>query len=265
MREGVILTLLPPVCRVRIFRMALIGGRLAALILNRYDWHDLEAQPGYSGEGKLNPLFGPEFWTQIRGKTVIDFGCGHGAEAIEMARCSAARVIGVEALESSISVARENLALTGLKNCEFVRRTDELADVILSLDSFEHFDHPDRVLEEMARLLKPDGRVIASFGYPWYHPLGGHMPLFPWGHLVFSERALMTWRSKFKTDGAKHFEEVDGGLNQMSIGKFERLISASPLKIETMKTIPIRKVRCLHCRLTREFFTSVIQAVLVHR
>ena len=199
MREGVILTLLPPVCRVRIFRMALIGGRLAALILNRYDWHDLEAQPGYSGEGKLNSLFGPEFWTQIRGKTVIDFGCGHGAEAIEMARCSAARVIGVEALERVlISVARENLALTGLKNCEFVRRTDELADVILSLDSFEHFDHPDRVLEEMARLLKPDGRVIASFGYPWYHPLGGHMPLFPWGHLVFSERALMTWRSKYQ-------------------------------------------------------------------
>lgn len=245
--------------------MALIGGRLAALILNRYSWHDLEAHPGYSGEGKLNSLFGPEFWDQIRGKIVIDFGCGHGTEAIDMARHAAARVIGVEALESSLRVGLENLALSGVTNCDFVKQTDELADVILSLDSFEHFDHPGRILNEMARLLKPDGRVIASFGYPWYHPLGGHMPLFPWAHLVFSERALMTWRSKFKTDGATRFEEVDGGLNQMSIGKFERIISESPLKIDSMRTIPIRRVRRLHCRLTREFLTSVVQAVLVHR
>jgi SAM-dependent methyltransferase len=243
--------------------MALIGGSLAALILNRYDWHDLEAAPGYIGGGKINALFGPEFWAQIRGKTVLDLGCGHGEEAIEMARNGATRVIGVETLERSLTIARENLALSGVQNCEFVARTDEPCDVILSLDSFEHFDHPDRILEEMARLLKPDGRVIASFGYPWYHPRGGHLPLFPWGHLLFSERALMTWRSRFKTDGATRFEECDEGLNQMSIRKFERLISESPLRIESMRTIPIRKLRWMHCRLTREFLTSVVQAVLV--
>ena len=105
-----------------------------------------------------------------------------------MARNSAARVIGVEANERYVSAARENLRLSGIKNCEFVTRTDELADVVLSLDSFEHFDQPDKVLSEMARLLKPDGRVISSFGYSWYHPLGGHMPLFPWAHL-FSRSA----------------------------------------------------------------------------
>lgn len=245
--------------------MALISGRLAALILDRYDWHDLEAQPGYLGKGKLDSLFGSKFWDEIRDKTVIDFGCGQGAEAIDMARCAAARVIGVEALERTLNLARKNLAASGIKNCEFVGRTDELADVILSIDSFEHFDHPGKILKEMARLLRPDGRVIASFGPAWYHPLGGHLPLFPWAHLVFSEWALMTWRSKYKTDGATRFEEVDGGLNKMSIGKFERIISESPLKIETMKTIPIHKVRRLHCHLTREFFTSVVQAVLVHR
>jgi len=245
--------------------MALIGGRLAATILSFYVWHDLEAAPGYAGKGKLNSLFGPKFWDEIRGKTVIDFGCGYGTEAIEMARHGAARVIGVDTLEASLKVARENLILSGVKNCEFVSRTDEPADLILSLDSFEHFDHPDQILKEMARLLLPHGHLIVSFGPPWYHPIGGHMPLFPWAHLVFSEQALMSWRSKYKTDGATRFAEVEGGLNQMSIRKFERIISKSNLKIQTIKAIPIRKVRCLHCRLTREFLTSVVQAVIVHR
>ena len=245
--------------------MALIGGRLAARMLSRYEWHDLEAREGYVGTGKLESLFGPQFWERIRGKTVIDFGCGHGNEAIDIARNGAAHVIGLEALERSLAVARDNLARSGVTNCEFQRRTDQTADVVISLDSFEHFDHPDRILAEMARLLKPDGRVIASFGYPWYHPLGGHLPLFPWAHLVFTEGSLMKWRSKYKTDGATRFEEMDGGLNQMSIRKFERLISQSPLQIESFRTIPIKAVRPLHCRLTREFFTSVVQATLKHR
>jgi SAM-dependent methyltransferase len=245
--------------------MALIGGRLAGIILSRYQWHDLEARPGYVGSGKLQELFGDSFWERIRGKTVIDFGCGFGNEAIEMARHGAARVVGLETLERSLVIAQENLARSGLTNCEFERRTDIKADIVISLDSFEHFDHPDRILAEMARLLKPDGRVIASFGYPWYHPYGGHMPLFPWGHLVFTEKSLMKWRSNFKTDGAAKFHEIEGGLNQMSIRKLERLVFESPLEMESLKTIPIRAVWRFHSRFTREFFTSVVQPTLRHR
>jgi len=245
--------------------MALIGGWAAALVLRRYGWHDLEAPEGYVGSGKLDRLFGCEFWDRVAGQTVIDFGCGQGAEAIEIARRGATRVIGLELLERARRMAQENLIRSGVKNCEFLARTDEKADVILSLDSFEHFQDPPAVLNEMARLLKPEGRVIVSFGYPWYHPLGGHFPLFPWAHVILTERSLMTWRSQYKTDGAKRFEESEGGLNQMSVKRFERTVSRSPLKIESMRTIPIRKLRWLHCRLTRELLTSVVQATLVHR
>jgi ubiquinone/menaquinone biosynthesis C-methylase UbiE len=245
--------------------MAFIGGRLAAAVLSRYEWHDLEARAGYSGAGKIDALFGPEFWPQIKGKTVIDFGCGHGDEAIEIARRGAARSIGLEMMERYLQIGRENLARSGVKNCDLLARTDEQVDIILSLDSFEHFQDPGAVLKEMARLLKPDGQVIVSFGYPWYHPLGGHFPLFPWAHVILTERSLMKWRAQYKTDGAKRFGEVEGGLNQMSIRKFERTVSQSPLTIKTMKAVPIRHLKPLHCHLTRELLTSVVQAVLVHR
>jgi hypothetical protein len=75
----------------------------------------------------------------------------------------------------------------------------------------------------------------------------------------------MKWRSKYKQDGAKKFHEVAGGLNQMSIRKFERLVANSPFTFETLETVPIRPLRRLHCGLTREFFTSVVRSTLIHR
>lgn len=245
--------------------MALVGGRLAAAILSRYEWHDVEAPAGYEGSGKIEALFGSGIWDQIAGKTILDFGCGQGREAIEVARHGAKHVIGLEIQEKHLMIARAQQAVAGVANCTFVQRFDSQADIILSIDSFEHFGHPDEVLEEMSRLLKPDGKVIVSFGPPWYHPKGGHFPLFVWAHLLLTEKSLMEWRSRYKHDGATRFHEVAGGLNQMSIRKFERLVSNSPLRFETFEAVPVRATRGLHCHLTREFFSSVVRSTLVHR
>jgi hypothetical protein len=83
--------------------------------------------------------------------------------------------------------------------------------------------------------------------------------------LILTEKALMQWRSRYKTDGARRFEEVAGGLNQMSLRKFERVVRDSPFRLETYEPVPIRAVRPLHCRLTREFFTAVVRGTLVKR
>ena len=243
--------------------MALIGGRLAAAILSRYEWRDVEAPPGYEGSDKIEALFGPAIWNEIADKTVLDFGCGYGREALEVARRGAKRVIGLDIQDRHVTIARAQAV--GASNCTFVRTFDSDVDIILSIDSFEHFGQPDEVLKEMARLLRPGGKVIISFGPPWYHPKGGHFPLFIWAHLVLTEASLIKWRSKYKSDGATRFHEVAGGLNQMSIRKFERLVENSPLRMETFETVPIRAARFLHCRLTRELFTSVVRCTLVHR
>jgi ubiquinone/menaquinone biosynthesis C-methylase UbiE len=243
--------------------MALLGGRLASAILQRYEWHDVEAAPGYEGRGKLEALLGPGISDQIAGKVVLDFGCGPGTEAIELARHGAKHVIGLDIQEKFLAEARARQATAGVSNCTFVSAYDSKVDVILSIDSFEHFSNPGQVLNEMARLLKTDGKVIVSFGPPWYHPKGGHFPLFVWAHLLLSEKALMTWRSQYKTDNATRFHEVAGGLIQMSIRKFERLVANSPLNFESFLAVPIRPARHLDCWLTRELLTSTVRRTLV--
>jgi SAM-dependent methyltransferase len=147
--------------------------------------------------------------------------------------------------------------------CRFLTATDTPADVVLSLDAFEHFDDPAQILRLMAGLLRPGGVALVAFGPTWLHPRGGHsFSVFPWAHLVFTESALIRWRADFAADGATSFRTIDGGLNQMTVGHFERLVAESPFRLDRLECVPIRPAWWLHCRPTREFLTSFVRARL---
>jgi SAM-dependent methyltransferase len=248
--------------------MAIVGGNLAYHILRAIAPHESDLLDGkvYASRSKVETLLGAQVWELTRGKLVLDFGCGPGLEAIEVARRGARHVYGVDILERWLEVARSEAARLNCQNVSFHQRPPEPVDVILSIDAFEHFADPAGILANMAAMLKPDGFVLASFGPTWYHPLGGHLfSVFPWAHLIFTEDSLCRWRSHIRSDGAKRFSEVEGGLNQMTIRRFERLVESSPLRAEWLEPVPIRAARTLHSRLTREFLTAIVRCKLVRR
>ncbi len=224
-------------------------------------------ETAYEGKSKLAVVMGDEFMASIPGRTIVDFGCGEGSDAVEMARRGAKRVIGVEIREDLIATARERAAAAGVSDrCVFTTCAGETADVVVSIDAFEHFSNPAEILRIMNTFLSEGGEVRISFGPTWGHPLGGHLfSVFPWAHLIFSEAALIRWRADFKTDGATRFGEVAGGLNQMTIARFEKLIEASPFRLTRLELVPIAKLRPLHSRLTREFTTAVVRCSLTRR
>ena len=219
----------------------------------------------FAGKSKLQSLLGSELVRTAVGKTVIDFGCGEGREAIELAKIGARKVIGIDIRKECLNIARANAKAEGTCDvCEFTTSTESLADMIVSIDSFEHFEEPAHILKTMDALLVPGGEVLISFGPTWYHPLGGHLfSVFPWAHLLFSEAALMRWRSDFKSDGATRFGEVAGGLNQMTIRRFERMVQESPFQLKSIECVPIRKLTAIHNRWTREFTTAIVRCQLV--
>jgi SAM-dependent methyltransferase len=247
--------------------MALIGGNLGVLLLKKLGGqgeHDKLNGASYDGVSKIETLLGKDFWGNIRDKVVIDFGCGHGHDAIEMAKRGARKVIGVDIQQHFLDAARVAAANAGVgERCEFVTRPAERADVIVALDSFEHFENPADILQIMSTMLKPDGLVIAAFGPTWYHPYGGHLfSIFPWSHLIFTERAQCRWRSTFKNDGATRFSEVAGGLNQMTLRRFKQLVDASSLEFAAFEPVPIRRLKWIANPLTREFTTAIVRCKL---
>lgn len=124
----------------------------------------------FAGRSKLELLGAP---LDVAGKTVIDFGCGEGHECEELARLGARRVIGVDIRPELLERAREYARYHGVDDtCRFAQRSQEKADMVISLDAFEHFEQPAEILSIMGALLKPEGSIRISFGPTWYHPLG---------------------------------------------------------------------------------------------
>ena len=253
--------------------MGVVGGAFASRVLTRLSPNGegglAQGIPkAYQNRSKLEVLLGPTIWDDVRGKTVVDFGCGPGTEVVEMAEHGARHVIGLDVKQKWLDEAAELARRHGVADrCTFAHTWDghTRADVILSLDAFEHFADPAAILRIFHAILRPSGSVMVSFGPTWYHPYGGHLySIFPYAHFLFTEKALVNWRSTLPGKSvARSFRET--GLNQMTVTRFERLIEASPFKFASFEAVPIRKLRWAAHRMLREFTTSVVRCRLVPR
>ncbi len=106
-----------------------------------------------------------------RGETIVDLGCGAGADV-----CVAAllvgprgRVIGVDVTPAMVKKARANAALAGFTNIEIIEADiadlpapDACADVVLSNGAINLSTHKPCVLKEAFRVLKPGGRFYVA-------------------------------------------------------------------------------------------------------
>jgi 2-polyprenyl-3-methyl-5-hydroxy-6-metoxy-1,4-benzoquinol methylase len=182
--------------------MGILGGsfgvRILRTIAQDLPQRDCPDVDEVEDDEKIEAAFGGRLQAALAGKTVIDFGCGDGQQAIAMARAAPdCRVIGLDIQQKHLDRARQRAAQAGLEDrCSFATDTKERADLIVSFDAFEHFSDPLAILNIMSKLLKPNGEVLVSFGPTWLHPYGGHLfSVFPWAHLIFTERALIRWRA----------------------------------------------------------------------
>ncbi len=249
--------------------LGFIGGTIGYRLLRRLSPGSTgnNDYTAYEGRSKLEVLFGPGIWKELAGKVVLDFGCEGGFEAIDIAKNGAKKVIGVDLYEDTLAGAQRRAEEAGVADrCLFTSKAGEKVDVVVTLDAFEHFADPAGMLRLMGNLLKDNGSILACFGPTWYHPLGGHgFSIFPWAHLVFTENAIMRWYGEFSPEKATKFSEVRGGLNQMTIRRFERIVAMSDFRFESLEAVPIRKLELMQNRLTREFTTAVVRCKSVRR
>lgn len=203
----------------------------------------------------------PDFKDRIRDKHILDFGCGDGFQTIAMARSGAARVVGVDIADQRLEHGRA--AASEDDPVCFVTETDELFDLVISQNAFEHFNDPAVILQEMSKRLNKKGRAIVSFGPPWKAPYGGHMYFFtrlPWVTLLFSENTVLRIRSLYRNDGSTTYT---GDLNQMTLKKFKDLIISSPFDAVEQRYSGIRGWHFLtRVPIIRELFTNHISVVL---
>jgi len=105
---------------------------------------------------------------QIRGKTVLDVGCGGGILSESMA-LRGATVTGIDMGETPLSVANLHSLETGV-DINYQQITAETLadqqpasfDVVTCMEMLEHVPDPESVIDACARLVKPNGHVFFS-------------------------------------------------------------------------------------------------------
>lgn len=151
--------------------------------LNNVDPNEIEkfsqlAEKWWDKTGEFKPLhdINPlrleyiDSQANLRGKTVLDVGCGGGILSESMALCGAASVLGIDMAEKSLAVAQHHAQQSALNQLTYrCVRVEDLAlekphafDVVTCMEMLEHVPDPLSVVRACAKLVKPQGKVFFS-------------------------------------------------------------------------------------------------------
>ena len=107
-------------------------------------------------------------FTRHRDRKVLEIGVGAGTDHLQFARAGA-DLYGVDLTDAAIETTKTRLALYGLSSklqridAETLPFPDATFDVVYSWGVIHHADHPEDILKEVVRVLKPGGRFIGMF------------------------------------------------------------------------------------------------------
>jgi len=253
-----------------------------------FQWEFDQAEHSYSA-------FQP--YIELKGKNVLDVGCGLGGKELFYLQKGARSVTGLDISQTNVRIARscfaerqpdpgQRLRLV-VADAAAMPFADNSFDVAISTYTFEHLADPAGVLGEMQRVIKPGGEVFISFP-PYFSPWGAHLTdwiRFPWCQVLFSERALLNVARTIEESEQIHaslpeFARIDLAeavelphVNKLTVAGFERFLETSSLKVVSKVHRPVgaemarvlRPILSLATKipLLREMFTSSV--VLVGR
>jgi SAM-dependent methyltransferase len=115
------------------------------------------------------------------GSTVLEAGCGVGAQTVTLARQSpGAQIISIDISEHSVRQARERCTSEGIVNVEFeqgdlfdLRFAEHSFDHVFVCFVLEHLPDPVAALRRLLRVLRPGGTITViegDHGSAFFHP-----------------------------------------------------------------------------------------------
>ena len=101
----------------------------------------------------------------VRNKAVLDIACGEGYGSAMLAQL-AKKVYGVDISKEIIEHAQAKYKKDNLQfkvgSCEEIPLKDSSVDIVVSFETIEHHNQHKAMIQEIKRVLKPDGILIIS-------------------------------------------------------------------------------------------------------
>lgn len=102
------------------------------------------------------------------GMTVCDMGCGNGFYSLTMAEMVGAKgkVLAVDIQPEMLQLLSRRAATTNVNNIDMILGTvvdpklpDNSVDLVLMVDVYHEFSHPQAMLKAIRKSLKPEGKI----------------------------------------------------------------------------------------------------------
>lgn len=137
-------------------------------------WDETEAEHWVAQERRYEAMLAPfgrrmlDAAALTEGESVLDVGCGSGSTSLEAGRQVGARgsVLGVDVSPAMVGRARQRAAAESLENVRFEQgdaQSYALAkgafDAVVSRFGMQHFTDPPAAFANLARALRPGGRI----------------------------------------------------------------------------------------------------------
>lgn len=216
----------------------------------------------------------------LKNKTILDIGCGLGPTCYYAVLNGAAKAVGVDIRPEDIKFAQSKISeYTNCRDKVEFKLLEDLNsmqfDIVLSKDSFEHYQDPERFMSVLKSYLKPHGKMIIGFSPFWKSPYGAHtssLSRWPWIHVIFPESIVLSELRRYFENDTITYENWASGLNRMTTHRYLRIIQENDLQIEYIKfnVSSLFKARCALAffnglRLLpglKEYFTVNVYSVL---
>ena len=109
-----------------------------------------------------------ELLPDLSGKRVLMLGCGTGEESLMLNEFRATDIIGIDLSKEAIKLAKESYPDFEFFVCDMhtLPFEDNCFDFVYSSLAIHYSDTPEKVYNEIYRVLKKDGQLLFSIGHP---------------------------------------------------------------------------------------------------
>lgn len=106
----------------------------------------------------------------IRGKSILDIGCGYGSTTLRLSEYGASKVIGIDAsnkmiMKANIENKLENIDYKVLNAVDLNLLTDKF-DIVVSCLAIHYIENIDKLFKDIYNILSDNGTFVFSMEHP---------------------------------------------------------------------------------------------------
>lgn len=168
---------------------------------------------------------------RIKGAVALDYCCGNGEVAIEMAKKGASRVVGIDispvAIENANALAKaagvHGICDFAVMDAEHTEFADGTFDLIHEYGALHHLELP-AAFTELSRILKPDGKLVCTEALR-------HNPLIHW-----YRKLTPRLRTQWEVEHILGIPEIESGK------KYFEALNLCTFHLAVLAAVPFRRV-----------------------